>query len=204
MARITKDPEVRRNEFMDIAERLFVEKGYDHTSPSDIIRNAGVAQGTFYYYFRSKDEIVESIIERYLDRYEKYVYQVAGDESIDTARKLLLILEGLYDLSRKKMKIRKPAYGQAAPSNLRGYGEHLRTKIIPVIRQIVREGVDDGLFTTEFPDETADMLVVLISHVRDELKKIQDADAGHRKVEAARVMMEKLLGAPSGTFRSQP
>lgn len=189
---------------MDVAEQLFVERGYDHTSPSDIIRNAGVAQGTFYYYFRSKDEIVAAIIERYLDRYEKYVDQVAGDASIDTAQKLLLILEGLYDLSRKKMKIRKPAYGQEAPSNLRGYGEHLRTKIIPVIQQIVRQGVDDDLFKTEFPDETADMLVVLISHVRDELKKTRDTDAGRRKVEAARVMMEKILSAPSGTFRSQP
>ena len=83
---------------MDIAERLFVEKGYDHTSPSDIIRNAGVAQGTFYYYFGSKDEIITAIIERYLDRYEKYVDQVAGDTSIDTARKLLLILERLITL----------------------------------------------------------------------------------------------------------
>ena len=45
MARITKDPVVRRNEIIDAAEELFYSVGYDETSVSDIVKSIGVAQG---------------------------------------------------------------------------------------------------------------------------------------------------------------
>ena len=47
--RITKNPEERRKELIDIAERLFIKKGYEQTAVSDIVKKAKVAQGTFYY-----------------------------------------------------------------------------------------------------------------------------------------------------------
>ena len=204
MARITKAPDERRNELMDVAEQLFVEKGYDHTSPSDIIRSANVAQGTFYYYFGSKDEIIKAIIDRYFKKYEQYVEQVAGDESIDTARKLQLILEALIDFPLLRKKFGKIAYNQPNISNHRGYGERMGTKVVPIIKQIVRQGVEDGLFKTEYPEEASEMLVMLVKHVRDELKQTGNGEAGLKKVEAARAIMENLLCAPPGTFRSQP
>ena len=55
--RVTKSPEVRRKELRDISEQLFLEKGYEQTMVSDIVRKADVAQGTFYYYFKSKEAV---------------------------------------------------------------------------------------------------------------------------------------------------
>ncbi len=49
MVRISKDPEERKNEIVDAAEELFVTKGYEKTSISDIVKKVGVAQGLFYY-----------------------------------------------------------------------------------------------------------------------------------------------------------
>jgi len=201
MARITKDPEVRRNELMDIAEQLFVEKGYDKVSASDIIRKAGVAQGTFYYYFQSKDEIVRTIIDRYLDRYEEFVSRVAGDASMDAPQQLRLISEALYELSLQKTKLGKQACDAAKISNHTGYRRHLRAKIIPVIQRIVSKGVEEGFFKTEYPGETAELLVVLSQHVHDELKETGDQDACRPKFEAAMAMMEKALSARKGSFR---
>jgi AcrR family transcriptional regulator len=51
--RVTKDPEIRRKELMDAAEKLFLEHGYEETAVSDIVKKTGVAQGTFYYYFKN-------------------------------------------------------------------------------------------------------------------------------------------------------
>ena len=62
--RVTKDPEERKQELIDAAERLFMERGYEATAVSDIVQEVGVAQGTFYYYFPSKEEILEAIIEK--------------------------------------------------------------------------------------------------------------------------------------------
>ena len=65
--RITKEPEVRRQEIMDTALRLFGEKGYEKTSITDIAKAIGVAQGLCYRYFPSKEALFDSAIEQYAD-----------------------------------------------------------------------------------------------------------------------------------------
>ena len=65
--RITKEPEVRKQEILDAALKLFGEKGYEKTSISDIAKTIGVAQGLCYRYFPSKEALFDSAIEQYAD-----------------------------------------------------------------------------------------------------------------------------------------
>lgn len=60
----TKQPEVRRDQLLDAAERLFAEKGFADTTVADISEAAGVAKGTFYLYFPSKEHCVLALKER--------------------------------------------------------------------------------------------------------------------------------------------
>lgn len=60
----TKQPEVRRDQLLDSAEKLFAEKGYAETTVADIADAAGVAKGTFYLYFPSKEHCVIALGER--------------------------------------------------------------------------------------------------------------------------------------------
>ena len=66
--RITKEPEVRRQEILDTALRLFGEQGYEKTSIADIARAIGVAQGLCYRYFPSKETLFDSAVEQYADQ----------------------------------------------------------------------------------------------------------------------------------------
>ena len=59
-----KEAEERKKEILDIAEQLFIEKGFDNTSTNDILREIGIARGTLYYYFKSKEEILDAVIDR--------------------------------------------------------------------------------------------------------------------------------------------
>ena len=74
MARVTKTPEERRLEIIQTAERLFGEVGFAKCSVEMIIREIGVAKGTFYYYFKSKEEALGEVclfgIEDYVQRME--------------------------------------------------------------------------------------------------------------------------------------
>lgn len=62
--RIVKEHEERKNEILDTAEILFEEKGYDKCSVNDILNRIGIAKGTFYHYFKSKEELLDALIER--------------------------------------------------------------------------------------------------------------------------------------------
>ena len=63
----TKSADVRRGELMDAAERLFLEKGFSATSVSEIVEGADVAKGTFYLYFKTKDDVLTALRFRFVE-----------------------------------------------------------------------------------------------------------------------------------------
>jgi AcrR family transcriptional regulator len=66
--RVTKRPEERRGELLEAAARVFAEKGVSRATVSDITEAAGVAKGTFYLYFDSKDHLLGGLKERFVDQ----------------------------------------------------------------------------------------------------------------------------------------
>ena len=65
--RVTKEPEVRKQEILDTALKLFGENGYEKTSIADIAKAIGVAQGLCYRYFPSKEALFDRAIDQYAD-----------------------------------------------------------------------------------------------------------------------------------------
>ncbi|MGB6309735.1 MAG: helix-turn-helix domain-containing protein, partial [Steroidobacteraceae bacterium] len=63
----TKPPEIRREELMDAAEQLFLAQGIAATSIDAIVAGAGVAKGTFYLYFQSKEQLLTALRQRFID-----------------------------------------------------------------------------------------------------------------------------------------
>lgn len=74
----TKPPEVRLDELMGAAEALFLEKGVDATTISEITEAAGVAKGTFYVYFPSKQEMLIALGERYVRQFLQALDEAIG------------------------------------------------------------------------------------------------------------------------------
>lgn len=64
--RLIKNPEERRNEILDAAEILFITKGYTKATVMDILQACNIAKGTFYYYFQSKEEVMNAIVMRFI------------------------------------------------------------------------------------------------------------------------------------------
>ena len=70
MARIVKEHAVRRNEILDVAQRLVYTKGYEQMAIQDILDALSIAKGTFYHYFVSKQALLEALIKRMIDEAE--------------------------------------------------------------------------------------------------------------------------------------
>ncbi|MHC5231158.1 TetR/AcrR family transcriptional regulator [Brucella sp. LJL56] len=90
----TKPAEIRRDELMAAAEALFLERGFAATSVDEIVRLADVAKGTFYLHFRSKDDILLGLRERFIDGFcERLEHELDLLPAKDWQRKLAVWAE---------------------------------------------------------------------------------------------------------------
>lgn len=95
--RISKDPEVRKQEMIDAAMQLFAEKGYEATTMSDIAKAVGVVPGLCYKYFESKHELYHVAVERYAKECMQPVIEILNSEEDS----LELYMEKLVEHFRK-------------------------------------------------------------------------------------------------------
>jgi AcrR family transcriptional regulator len=199
--RITKDPEVRRNELMDAAEQLFVEKGYEHTSASDIIRKVGVAQGTFYYYFKSKDEILNAVIDRYIKRYAEFVKSVADDDRMSALQKVQRIIDELFSMSDQKRRFSQYLNLEGKVARHERFQGYFESEISPLVTRIVKQGISEGIFKVDHPEETTELVVLIAKHLNSNVRRTEDRKKRAIKAKAATALIEKALSAPEGSFR---
>ena len=76
-----KDTEERRNEFIDAAEKLFKQNGVVDTTVNAIVREMNVAKGLFYYYFKSKDDVIDAICEKYNTDFRDTIQKAMNPEN---------------------------------------------------------------------------------------------------------------------------
>jgi AcrR family transcriptional regulator len=199
--RITKDPEERRNELMDAAERLFAEKGYEHTSASDIIRKVGVAQGTFYYYFDSRDDILNAVIDRYTDRYIDSARGIADDEGMSAIEKFQGIVDEFLSLKSRKKQFSRYLKIEEQMARHERFRDFMETTMSPLVLRIIKQGIGEGTFNVDRPEETTELIVLIVDRLVARVRKIEDKKMRERKAIAAAALIEKVLGAPKGSLR---
>lgn len=103
MQRITKNPDIRRQEILDASIKLFVEKGYEQTSMLEISKSINVSQGLCYRYFKSKEEIYQAVLNSYVSQGVDCFVSMLGDEnqsiiSIIANMKPLCVLQDANDI----------------------------------------------------------------------------------------------------------
>jgi AcrR family transcriptional regulator len=204
MPRIVKDPEERRQELLDAAEKLFGTKGYAKTAVSDIVKEVGVSQGTFYYYFKSKDEIADAVIDRAIDQGLAVFKKIAHDDSLPAYRKaLLMIAHDLYGFDHEQ------SMGSLFPHIHHEENAFLHQKMMirsikafaPIFGQIVEQGKREGSFRTDKDALLAAEFLVtgyqfwldasVFQWNREELRLRRAAIGG---------FIETVLGAEPGSF----
>ena len=65
--------EIRKNQILECAQQLFSEKGYYETQVADIVKLAHIAKGTIYQYFKSKEELFATLLEKFMDEWEQEI-----------------------------------------------------------------------------------------------------------------------------------
>ncbi len=197
--RIVKEAEERRNEILDVAERLFGTKGFDGTSTTDMLNEIGIARGTLYYHFKSKEDILDAMIERMTGSLVAKASEIVENKDVPVLQRLTLMmaLNVNNDLGHEIMEqIHKP---QNALMHQK-MQERLLAGVNPIVTSLIEEGIAQGICQTDYPAEVAEMTLLYSNTVFDDLAPL-GAEERQRKIAAFIYNLERLLGMEEGSLR---
>lgn len=198
--RIVKDAEVRKNEILDAADELFALKGYDGTSTNDILEKVGIARGTLYHHFKSKEEIMDALIERYSLRLLSKAKEIAEDRSIPIVERIIRVVMALNFSGGSSRQIMEHIHKPQNALMHRKLERVVIRGVTPIMAGIIQEGVEQGIFHTPYPYECMEMVVVYANTVfDDDMVPMTDEERAAR-IQALIFHVERMLGARSGSL----
>ena len=195
-----KRGDARKKEILDTAEQLFAFNGFDNTSTNDIINAVGIARGTLYHHFTSKEDILDSVIDRINDTMMRNAKDIADNKQIP----LLDRLTGSVCALNVDSKIGEEVMTQVhKPQNAllhQKMQKKLISGIVPVIAGLIEEGNSEGIFHSPYPKEAAEMVMIYSNAAFDELAELS-SDERMQKMQAFICHTERIMGAEEGTLR---
>jgi len=210
MARIIKKYDERRIEFLNTAQELFFTKGYEQTSVEAIIKQMKLSKGTFYYYFKSKEDLLDALVERLSKKILEEVKKIVDREDLDAITKLnrayavtrsvklenlellRVLLKVLYD--DKNILFRFKIY--------RG-----SIKILaPEFSKIIKQGIKEKVFNTPYPDEAASLIFEVANEFGERVPKFlfgseKTLDKAEKEFKVYENAIERIIGAKEGMVR---
>lgn len=200
MARIRKEPAERRQELMDIALELFCVQGYTKTMVQDICRRAGIAKGTFFYHFPSKEDVLRAIFERWARNFlSEYKRQ---SEKLDAAAGLSLFLKLFGQGNSMDELMDKLSEEKQYDVMQQMWTKCASEQFAPVLKELFLRGTEEGTMAVEHLDECLQFFWAIL----DAMYPTDQPDGFVYEHDEVRDTMairlfETLLGIQKGSLR---
>ena len=203
---------VRRVAFLDVAQRLVQTKGYEEMSVQDVLDQLEASKGAFYHYFDSKQALLEAVVERFADGAIAALAPVLGDPSLPALRKLERVFAGIARWKAERRELVLAIIEVWTSDSNAIVREKLRRmtvrRLVPLLSAVIKQGIDEGVFTVVSPDETATVLVSLMQGFQElaiDLFVARQAgsiafEAVQRSVATFTEAFERILGIPRGSL----
>ncbi|KGD85968.1 TetR/AcrR family transcriptional regulator [Rhizobium sp. YS-1r] len=215
MVRIKKPPEVRSNELLDCAQRLFFTRGYESTTVNDIIREAGVSKGAFYHYFPSKEALLETLAVRLSRENLKQFQPLFDNPSINAIGRLNALFAGSRRLKVELApQLRKTFNVLFKPENVvlfHRINEALTAVVQPLLADILKQGHEEGSLDAPDPQAFALMLLELrlsvgkVMHQALKQAETGDIDGAVTMLDdwmlTYGIALDRILKLPEGTLQ---
>ncbi|WP_367568176.1 TetR/AcrR family transcriptional regulator [Lacrimispora sp.] len=165
MAKTAKHYNTKKNELVDIAEKLFLEKGHEETSIEDILNASKISKGGFYHCFKSKKEVLTESINSLMETSLAELEPIIEDHEADALEKLRLFMKRKEAFQQpKKEYARFLSMVMKSDFTLHKYYLALEQKYVaPPLARIIEQGTKEGVFHVQYPLETADILLRVVT-----------------------------------------
>jgi AcrR family transcriptional regulator len=213
MARVVKEADERRGELLEVAMRLFVENGFERTSVEQITSAVGVAKGTFYHYFDSKQDLLAQLVCSFADalfaQLETEMSTVGGD-AVERLRAFFRNASRFKLEQRdESLTIARSLYGDENVRLRHALMDGWLERTDEMLAGILAQGLAEGLFRIRDARATATIMTSLwfgwadrqaeaLLDLEHHPEKAADMASAVGDVETA---MERILGMKDGTLR---
>jgi AcrR family transcriptional regulator len=203
---------VRKEAFVEAAERLMQAKGYERTSIQDILDELGASRGAFYHYFDSKQALVEAVIDRMVEAGLASVEPIVEDQDLPAAAKLVRVFGDIGQWKTDRRELIAAFLEVWVSDDHAVVREKFRRRLVarfaPILSKIVRQGIEEGTFQVESPDNTALVLMILIQGMQDEALDLYIAsqadavtvDEVAKRFTSFASAFERVLGVEAGSI----
>jgi len=208
--RVTKAPEVRREELLDLALELCRTHGYDAMSVEQLTQAAGVAKGTFYHYFSSKADLQTQLVQRFGASLFDHLTAASTEAQGSAAVRLRAIMDAAASYKSRHAGASQAAFlytNENYAFRHRLFAEW-RERARMVLLPVITDGVADGSMQVASAEGATDIVLLLWLDAADQLwtraARAADADAFIQVMVDGSVSIlqaqERVLGLPEGSF----
>ena len=192
--------EIEESDLIDelIAQRLFLEQGYEKTSVSEIVKTAGLSQGAFYYYFESKMAILNALVDHFLgEDLQNMLDELVERDDVDAIEKIMQLTRYLTDQAHRSREFVAFLHDERNAQLHLKIEQKMLPLFIPPLTRIIEQGIAEGVFNTRYPKEAG----VALLGAGEALNKVwSEPEEWGRIIEFAFELAERILGAKPGSL----
>lgn len=198
--RTVKKHDVRKQELISIAEQLFLSTGYEQTSVNTIIEQAGVAKGTFYHYFKSKENVLDEMVAGYIENIAEVLDIICKDSETNALEKLQNAITTVFGSIQGKEDLFGSLHEDSNIILHHKVERKMNEVLSPLLSGIMAEGVRTGTLRIKYPPETAEYLMVIMGHLFNLISMKERRSQFDGVIYTAGNLVESMLGVEEGSL----
>lgn len=185
--------EVRKKELIKIAYELFITKGYENTSVDEIIAKAGIAKGTYYYHFESKEQMLEEVVNMMIDAGVKRAKQIL-QSNLKIEEKLVYTILALR-VTPEEQYMQDTIHKKENIILHKKTNDRIIEEAVPILSEIVREAKKEGLFNLDDNIEERVKMTLILSN-----EMFDHGEINEKQIVVFIDTLEKIYGAKAGSL----
>lgn len=197
MAEVTKSEKI-----LDALQQLMEEKNIQHISVSDIAAKAGIGKGSIYYYFSSKDAIVDALIKRSYEKPLQTAKTLATQTNVSSFTRMAMLFQACRSSSaiflRQKHKATVSAQDLAFLHQK--YLNFVISELKPALTKIISQGISSGEIHFDYPAALAEIVLIVLAVKLDNSLIPASADETAETLKGLISLLEKGTDVPAGTL----
>lgn len=189
---------------LDALQQLLDEKTIQNISVSEIARKAGIGKGSIYYYFPSKDAILDALIERSYETPLLTAKDLAAKTEVAPFTRMAMLFQACRNSSAAFIKQNDNSPDNASAQDLaflhQKYLKHLVSELKPDLTEIIKQGIASGEIHFDYPAALAEIVLIIIAVKLDNSLFPSTPEETEDTLRGLISLLEKGTGVTPGTL----